>query len=146
MFAVYIAAVWNTYRKTHLLMLDVIFRCKRMVSHSDMLQTEEIPKAQKLAEGIVASIPYHFSSDPWRYIHAMEGNDLDAAPGKTVGGLLLLHPVWVITMATVVSRELRSSARDCLAWIGRHMGIGQATVLSLVSSRTLAASDNFTLI
>ncbi|EXJ87922.1 hypothetical protein A1O1_04849 [Capronia coronata CBS 617.96] len=133
-FDLYVAAVWNTYRKTRLLMLDVIFRCRSLIGRDGASGNQETEEAQILALDIIASIPYHLSSDPERFVREREKSLSEVAPGtKTAGGLLLLHPMWVVTVSSVVSSELRSSARDCLAWIGRHMGINQATMLSRVS-------------
>jgi hypothetical protein len=135
--AVYVAAIWNTYRKTHLLMLDVIFRCKRRLQYDETSQRRELEESQKLARAILDSIPYHMASNPGRHTGDTEsGVSEEAGLGKTAGGLLLLHPMWVITVSSVVSSELRLSARDCLAWIGRYTGIGQATVLARVSAIT----------
>jgi hypothetical protein len=54
-------------------------------------------------------------------------------PGKSVGGLLILHPLTVSSTLSVVSLEMQTHFRNCLAWIGDNMGIGQATLLAKVS-------------
>lgn len=55
-----------------------------------------------------------------------DSGSIEMQPGKPVGGLFLLHPLWVMTVSFVVSPEMQASARHCLAWIGTNMGIGQA--------------------
>ncbi|EXJ90106.1 hypothetical protein A1O3_03175 [Capronia epimyces CBS 606.96] len=129
-FDLYVAAVWNTYRKTHLLMLDVVFRCKKWLGLDMASHTREEREAYSLVEEIVASIPFHLSSDPTSCLTEDTGEGTERLPGKPVGGLLLLHPLWVVTVSSVVSPKMQDSMRDCLAWIGRNMGIGQATLLS----------------
>ncbi|KAL1885325.1 hypothetical protein Plec18167_001982, partial [Paecilomyces lecythidis] len=88
-------------------------------------------KAQELAEDIAASVAYHLTVDPESYIQTPSK---PIVPGRPVGGLLLLHPLYVITRAPVVSPQLRAQMSECLAWIGKNMGIGQATLLSNLTS------------
>jgi hypothetical protein len=53
-------------------------------------------------------------------------------PGQPIGGLLSMHALFVLATLPMAEERLKTYARDCLAWIGVHMGIGQATVLSRV--------------
>ncbi|KIX07377.1 uncharacterized protein Z518_02030 [Rhinocladiella mackenziei CBS 650.93] len=127
-FDLYVAAVWNTYRKTHLLMLDVIFKCKRRLGQ----ETGEDEEAQRLAEDIASSVPFHLGNDSDAFPHELHRGTKPMTPGPPVGGLFLLHPLWVITVSSVVSPEIQARMRECLAWIGKNTGLGQATLLSKV--------------
>lgn len=131
---VYVTAVWNTYRMTHLMVLDIIIRCIKIV-HADSAPTQEQKKADELVKYILASIPYHLSADPKDYLQAiLSGSGLIKA-GRPVGGLLLLHPLFVGARLSILSVETRNYMNRCLAWMGENMGIGQATLLSNVRLR-----------
>ena len=133
---VYIAAVWNTYRKTHLMVLDIIVRCTKRLLGDDLSPPERI-RAEELAEDIASSIPYHLIMDPDINLKDLDSNLRSLKMGSPVGGLLLLHPLYVVTRSETISAQLRVHMCKCLAWIGKHMGIGQATLLSDVSASNL---------
>lgn len=81
--------------------------------------------ARALAIDIAASVPFHLTSRPYA-VPAVE------SPGQPVGGLLLLHPLYVASTLHIVPQELRIYFRRCLAWIGSNMAIGQASLLAKV--------------
>ncbi len=123
--------MWNTYRKTHVKMLDVGYRARLWLNDKDGAQSLQ-DQAQVLAEALISSIPFHLCSDLSTYL--LPNNDVEAIhPGKPVGGLLLLYPLWVMATSPILSAEIRRRLRECLAWIGRNMGIGQASLLANVS-------------
>ncbi|KAI9741379.1 MAG: hypothetical protein M1834_003096 [Cirrosporium novae-zelandiae] len=104
------------------------------IAGQEMLTLILTKEAQKLAEGIVASIPYHLTKDPQTYIHETQTGSEEIIPGSPVGGLLLMHPLFVAARMPVVSPQLRAYMSRCLAWIGKNMGIGQSTLLSNASA------------
>lgn len=53
-------------------------------------------------------------------------------PGRAVGGLLIMHSLYVTSHLSVTGPHIKTQLRDCLAWIGSNMGIGEATVLASV--------------
>ncbi|OCK74589.1 hypothetical protein K432DRAFT_310426, partial [Lepidopterella palustris CBS 459.81] len=61
-FDLYAAAVWNTYRKTHLMILDIIVRCSKCLRQKNICLQPQA-KAQQLADDIAASIPYHLADN-----------------------------------------------------------------------------------
>ncbi|KAF2496520.1 hypothetical protein BU16DRAFT_549018 [Lophium mytilinum] len=128
-FDLYVAAVWNTYRKTHLMILDIIVKCSNYLEPSDVC-FELHPKAQQLADDIAASIPYHLTNDVSEYVQRAQTGGEAKYDGRPVGGLLLLHPLWVVANASIVSHELCTHMRKELSWIGHGMGIGQANQLA----------------
>lgn len=86
-------------------------------------------RAQNLAQEIAASVLYHLTSDAEHYLSSL--SDMESPrPGRPIGGLLLLHPLNVVLRCAIISPSLRAYTSKCLAWIGKNMGIGQATVLS----------------
>lgn len=129
---VYVAAVWNTYRKTHLMVLDAIIFCIQHLRidavYAMELQTS-IDRAESLARGISASVPFHLTSDLGSYCK----DPRNAPVGTPLAGLLLLHPLNVLLHSTSVPSDFRGYASQCLAWIGSHLKIGQASVLANVT-------------
>ncbi|KAL4938792.1 hypothetical protein BDV06DRAFT_214831 [Aspergillus oleicola] len=111
-FDVYIAAVMNTYRKTYLLLLDVLIQ---------LAPRSDFHNAQTLFE---------WGQDPGEYIAAIASRSRPPPLGRYVGGLLLLHPLYVLSTCLIVPPYYQKYARRCLAWIGEHMGIGQATAMA----------------
>jgi hypothetical protein len=126
--AVYVAAVWNTYRKTHIMILDIMIRCSKYLGLNDNFLAQT--KAIGLAEDIAASIPYHLTNDVRKYVRRIHDLLPTKFYGRPVGGLLILHPLWVVANSSIISRELQHHMRKQLSWIGKNMGIGQATLLA----------------
>ncbi|KAL3482776.1 hypothetical protein BJX62DRAFT_231450 [Aspergillus germanicus] len=150
-FDLYVAAVINTYRKTYLMLLDVVIRLLPrtvldlntgaalepnfnidQVTPATGVATNAIvtwtKKASGLVDDILASIPYHLAND----LSAWPSHITNISTGRRppMGGLLLFHPLYVLSSCTIVPPSVQMHVRKCLAWIGEHMGIGQATVMS----------------
>ncbi|GLA51037.1 hypothetical protein AnigIFM63604_007374 [Aspergillus niger] len=131
-FDIYVAAVMNTYRKTYLMLLDVLIRLASRMGGT--IRTDNVTRWEKQAHiliyDIVASIPYHLANN----LHAYQQDilSLNSPPGlgRSVGGLLLLHPLFVLSTCSAVPRPIQNHALKCLAWIGQHMGIGQGMLMS----------------
>jgi len=60
----------------------------------------------------------------------MEKNAAAMNPGRPVGGLLLMHPIYVASTLLIVPQHMREYMKECLEWIGMHMGIGQASLFA----------------
>lgn len=125
-----VAAVWNTYRKTHLMVLEIMLRFAEL--SSDKPGASLPYRADMLATSIAASIPYHLSADINQYLRTVKSKVENSIipPARPVGGLLLLHPLYVAARSSITPLPLRRYFNQCLAWIGQNMGIGQATLLS----------------
>ncbi|KFZ02030.1 hypothetical protein V500_00480 [Pseudogymnoascus sp. VKM F-4518 (FW-2643)] len=119
----YIAGVWNTSRAARLLLLDLTLALSDAVNDGED-HARERSEAARLVEDIVASIPYHLTDDLGSFIGG--GAERELKPGRAVGGLLLMHPVFVASRVGAVGAELRVYLQECLAWIAENMGIGQA--------------------
>jgi len=100
------------------MVLDIIFKSSKFLGQDDTCVQPEA-KAQELADGIAASIPYHLTDDVAVYAQRIHSGLDTNYDGKPVGGLQLLHPLWVVANASVVSQELRTHMRKHLAWIGQ---------------------------
>ena len=120
-------------------MLDIIVRCHWATTNlpqdakMDPLIWQE---AQKLALSITASIPYFLAGNVQVFLNQSLASDVTSKtmiPGPSVGGLLSMHTLYMVSKMSVVDPALKVYLNDCLAWIGRNMGIGQATMLSEVN-------------
>jgi hypothetical protein len=141
---VYVSAVWNSYRKSRLFLLNFIYTCSKRLhdddpeeSSSSSSQRHILKEAQDLSESLAASIPFHLTQNPETLIvHQQQTSSTTQEvilPNRSIGGLLLMHPIHVVSGLSVVPMHLREMFREHLAWIGRVMGIGQAGLLADVS-------------
>jgi len=126
----YVASIWNSYRKACLLVLNIILSCEHRINNDTSIQKD----VAALTEGIVSSIPYLLATDLQAFVeHATAGSKI--VPGRLVGALLSMYTLYVLSTLPMVEEKLKVYIRGCLEWIGRHMGIGQATLLSKVRYR-----------
>ncbi|KFY44171.1 hypothetical protein V495_03599 [Pseudogymnoascus sp. VKM F-4514 (FW-929)] len=126
-FDYYIAGVWNTSRAARLLLLDLIVALSDALDEGEN-HTYERTKAARLLEDMMSSIPYHLTDDLTSFISG--GPEGELKPGRAVGALLLMHPVFVASRVSTVGGEMREYLQECLVWIAANMGIGQAARLA----------------
>ncbi|TVY45754.1 hypothetical protein LOCC1_G003451 [Lachnellula occidentalis] len=129
----YVASIWNSYRKACLLVLDIILSCHRRVNNcSEIVQSEGLihKEITQCTEGIVSSIPYLLAANLHSFIENATAGSPALVPGRPVGGLLSMQAFYILSTLPTAEPELKTYMRDCLAWIGTRMGIGQATILS----------------
>lgn len=134
-FDIYVAAVMNTYRKTYLMLLDFLIRLASRIGGS--IQTDTVTRCKQQADilinDIIASIPYHLTNNLHNYQKAIRSPSSSPAIGRSVGGLLLLHPLYVLSTCSIVPPPIHTYAMKCLSWIGQYMGIRQGTLMSKVT-------------
>ncbi|KAK5257686.1 hypothetical protein LTR40_009401 [Exophiala xenobiotica] len=128
-FDLYVAGVWNCYRKSRLLYLDQVVRFELQFPDParELTVGHLYSEAQTLAADLAASVHFLLTGSAEMPPSSPPGI---ITPGKSVGGLLILHPLTVSSTLSVVSAEMQTHFRNCLAWIGDNMGIGQATLLA----------------
>jgi hypothetical protein len=139
---VYVAVVLNTYRKNHLMALNVIVTCSKGLGIDDDIRRRAEKDARRLAAEIIASIPYYLTGDSHTlqtYVQETQTGKEPILSGRPVGGLLLMHPLYISACLHVVPLAQRAHMSGCLAWIGKNMGIGQASILANASG--LLSSD-----
>ncbi|KAF5659555.1 hypothetical protein FHETE_9339 [Fusarium heterosporum] len=128
-FDLYVATAWNAWRSTHMICIDHLVHVTNALGQHEFVPLY-IQRANALAAGAKASIPYHLSQDVGDYVkHANVGKPF-LHSDRLVGGLLLLHPLYAIARCTVVDSETRQYIANTLRWIGMEVGIGQANVLA----------------
>ena len=137
-FDLYVAGVWNTARMARILLLDLILKLSDVLNdnqrysheHQDALRRN----ALHLVEDMVSSIPFSLAENLQLFLQdrGKENPVAEMQPGIPVGGLLLMHPIYIVSRLSIVPEKMREYMRDCLEWIGTNMGIGQASVFAKV--------------
>jgi hypothetical protein len=129
----YVAGVWNTYRTARLGLLNLILDLSQ---ETDDTMSRNIQRryAKELVSDMLASIPYHLTDDLHVFSSDMKRKSEIANPGKAIHGLLLMHAIYITSNLSIVEPGVRVHLKECLAWIGKYMGIGQASFLATVSS------------
>jgi hypothetical protein len=127
----YVAGVWNVSRVARCFLINLIVRLSNILDPtSDHRQYHN--DVRELVGDIFASIPFHLTEDLGAFVAKRGANPEIANPGRPVGGLILLHPVYIASQLPVVPPDMQEYMRKCLAWIGKYMGIGQACLLAKV--------------
>jgi hypothetical protein len=131
-FDLYVAGVWNTSRTARLLLISLILKLSKLLKDNQN-HSQEHQDAHQLIEDMIASIPYHLAEDLHAFLRESGKNAAAMNPGRPVGGLLLMHPIYIASTLLIVPPQMRDHMRECLAWIGTYMGIGQASLFAKVS-------------
>lgn len=132
-FDLYVAGVWNTCRTTRVLLINLIVKLSNILNDNDDCNREH-QDVNCLVEDIISSIPFHLVEDLQAFLRDM-GKEKAAAtmnPGRSVGGLLLMHPIYVVSKLSIVPQQMREYMSGCLEWIAMCMGIGQASLFAKV--------------
>ncbi|KAF2489134.1 hypothetical protein BU16DRAFT_567316 [Lophium mytilinum] len=132
----YISTIWNTYRKVRLMIIDAIIDCASKLNLRNFLQPQ-ISTAQDLVDDIAASLCFHLCADvPNMVQNAESGAPFRLTPGKSLGGLLLMQPLFKVSGLSITKVQQRRIMREALVWIADQMGIGQAQLLLKVCFHT----------
>lgn len=114
------------------MMLDIAFRCMERLQLAKVCLQVQVD-AKRIAEEIAASVPFHLTANAQTYFHSVQTRSGNPTPGRPVGGLLMLHPLYVTTTCTVVPQKLRDYMLNQLIWVGKNCGIGQAALFANAS-------------
>lgn len=129
----YTAALWNFSRIARCLLITLILRLSSVLDdgiHHDADNYETL----RLADDMIASIPFHLSEDLQVFLRERNDHTKITNPGRAVGGLLLMHSIYIASHLEIFPLEMRAYFKRCLLWIGQRMGIGQAAFLAQVRS------------
>lgn len=126
----YVAGVWNIFRTAKLLLdlLIISFNVDTEVKNVEDFRRDAITTT----EDLIASIPYHLVENLPAFVQdiSINLNADDSTVGRHVGGLLIMHPLYIASRMPFLPTEIRDYMRNCLQWIGENMGIGQANVFA----------------
>ena len=87
------------------MVLDAMIRCAARL-HLVVVEPCIREEVEVLTDGIIASIPYHLTHIPELSMPSSEGDLGCSSPGKIIGGLLLMHPLFVVrSLSSVSSRN-----------------------------------------
>jgi hypothetical protein len=126
------------YRKNQLLILNSIILCSRRLVKGSSCHEEKF-QVDELLSDLLAAVPFHLVSNLTDVVEQVDsGFEPKIVPGRSIGGLLLMHPLYVTSHLSVVHPRIHAQLRDCLSWIGTHMGLGEATMLSSVRMSNVA--------
>jgi len=128
----YVAALWNISRIARCLLITLIIRLSGVLN-DDVNHEADHQEALRLVEAVIASIPYHLAEDLQVFLRQRGNHSEVSNPGRPVGGLLLMHSIYVASHLEIFPLEMREYMKNCLVWIGRRMGIGQAAFLAQAS-------------
>lgn len=130
----YIAGIWNLYRASRVSLQDIILKFSDVLNDGRSLEAENMV-ADFLVEDMLSSIPFHLTENLHDFSREItKGVNNIHNPGRSIGGLLLMHSIMATSHLEIVDVKIRIYLRDCLRWIGEHMGIGQASILAEVRS------------
>ena len=140
----YIAGVWNIARVARLLLFALTLRISDGLGETGA-HMRMMCSTNAIVEDILASVPYHLAENLYEFLDSP--TDGITEPGKTLGGLLIMYPLYLTSTVPFVGEPIKSYLRDSLSWIGSNMGIGHAERLAKVNegpeinSRTSAKSS-----
>lgn len=127
----YVAALWNFSRIARCLLITLIMRLSGVLDDG-VNHDADHQEALRLVEDMIASIAYHLSEDLQVFLRERHDHTKITNAGRPVGGLLLMHSIYIASHLQIFPLEMREYFRTCLVWIGRRMGIGQAAFLAQV--------------
>ncbi|KAL3476659.1 putative C6 transcription factor [Aspergillus californicus] len=127
-FDYHVATIWNISRTARCFLLYLMIQLSDSTGMGDTLNYSIFQyDAQKQAEDLIASVLYHFTEDIQVFLR---DKTTTPNPGRPAGGLLLMHPLYVLSRLPIIPIEMKEYLKKCLMWIGSHMGIGQASLLA----------------
>ncbi|KAJ5712055.1 hypothetical protein N7488_006211 [Penicillium malachiteum] len=127
----YIATLWNVSRIARCLLITLITRLSGILCDGVNHDTDRV-EVSHLVEDMLASIPYHLSEDLQVFLRERHEHTEITNPGRSVGGLLLMHPIYIASYLEIIPSDKRHYFKTCLVWIAQRMGVGQAAFLAQV--------------
>jgi hypothetical protein len=126
-FDLYAAGVWNIFRAARLLLIALIIKFSDTLGENDT-SFGHFHTANHIVEEIVASIPYHLTDNLQAFLSQRSTRTEITDPGKHLGGLLLMHPLYVASEMTFVPRkDARVPAKmPYMDWVEYEVGAGHS--------------------
>jgi hypothetical protein len=131
--------MWNTYRQCQLHLTDLLSRISRSLSKSPegYNKSREYAKfcdeIRTFVDAICASIPFMLVGERIYGNKPVGSIWSQARPPKITGGWNIQWALFTISTLEIVPMHVRQDTKALLLWIGRNLGIRQATVLAHVS-------------
>ena len=93
-FDLYVADVWNIFRAARLLLIALITKLSDTLGDSDSC-VDHIYTANRIIKDMVASVLYHLADNLQVSLSELPTSTEITKPGRSFGGLLLIHPLYV---------------------------------------------------
>jgi hypothetical protein len=132
----YIAGIWNIYRAARLYLSELISSLSNG-NRTSTTDQKHVQDMENLVQDMISSIPYHLTDNLYGFLNQIDNGTPIASVGKAASGLLVMHPLHVISNLSTVDPAVRSYLKRCLVWIAENMGIGQASLFAKVSGYIL---------
>ncbi|KAF4243635.1 hypothetical protein CNMCM8980_010522 [Aspergillus fumigatiaffinis] len=123
------AAILNVSRVAQCYLLDIICRLKLIRADAEDNDQKRL-KAMQLIQEFTSSIAYHLVENLHSFSTTVQHGNPIEQPGRAVGGLLLMYPLYIASQLSTVPLELQDYFKRCLLWIGQNMGVGYASLLA----------------
>lgn len=130
--------MWITYYQCHLHLINLLTRINYTLSSNPeaYLHGREYARLRNecsnIVDGVYASLPFMLMGESIYGTRPKLSVWLQARPPMLIGGLNLQWILFTISILNIVSTSSRQNAKVHLLWIGKNLGIGQATVLAHV--------------
>jgi hypothetical protein len=125
------AAILNVSRVAQCYLLDIICRLKLIRADAEDNDQKRL-NAMQLIQEFTSSIAYHLVEDLHSFSTTVQRGNPIEQPGRAVGGLLLMYPLYIASQLSTVPLELQDYFKRCLLWIRQNMGVGYASLLAKV--------------
>lgn len=139
--------MWITYFQCQLHLTNLLARINHNLSIDPdaYLQSREYVRfcndAQTFVDDLHALIPFMLVGEGILGNKPIGSIWLLPRPPMLIGGLSLQWILFTISILDVVSANSRLNAKTLLLWIGKNLGIGQATVLAQVGVNAFRLSE-----
>ena len=108
------------------MIIDVIISCASKLNMRNSFHSQFFA-AQDLVDDMAASLCFHLCADvPNLVQNAESGAPFCLTPAKSLGGLLLMYPLFIVSSLSITKVQQRHNMTKALVWIAERMGIGQA--------------------
>ena len=130
--------MWTSYRQCQLHLTNLLSRLNRSLSSNPeaFIRSREHTKTsneiQTLTDDICASIPFLLVGEGIHGNKPIGSIWFQRRPPMLMGGLNLQWALFTVSILELVPLATRRNMKDLLLWIGKNLGIGQATVLAQV--------------
>ncbi|KAJ6127298.1 C6 transcription factor [Penicillium sp. IBT 18751x] len=125
----YIAGIWNIYRAARLYLSELILKLSNG-NRNPRTDPRHGQDMDDLVQDVLSSIPYHLTENLYGFLNQIDSGAPLANVGQAASGLFVMHSLHVISNLSLVDLDVRCYLKRCLLWIGKNMGIGQASLFS----------------
>jgi hypothetical protein len=130
--------MWNTYHQCQLHLTNLLSRFSRTLSRSPETYNnsreyvKSCDETRNFVDAVCASIPFMLVGERIYGNKPIGSIWSQARPPILIGGLNLQWVLFTISILEIVPMSVRQDMKRILLWIGKNLGIRQATVLAHV--------------